>query len=76
VNHGDSVEIWVDENGRLVGAPRSTTTALFDSVVVAAASWLTVAALATALIIGVRTLHLRMREAAWQQDIDRLLRGD
>ncbi len=75
VNHGDSVAIWVDADGRLVGAPRSTTTALLDSVVVAAATWLTVAALATALVVGVRIVHLRMRDAAWQRGIDRLLRG-
>ncbi len=76
VNHGDSVAIWVDDDGRMVGAPRSTNTALLDAVVVAAATWLTVAALATALVIGVRTLNVRMREAAWQRGIDRLLRGD
>jgi hypothetical protein len=63
VNHGDSVAIWVDEDGRLVGAPRSTTTALLDSVVVAAATWLTVAALATACCAAIRTSRTR---SGWQ----------
>ena len=75
VKPGDSVAIWVDDDGSLVAAPRSTSTALLDAVVVAAAAWLTVAAVAIAVVVGVRALHTRLRDAAWQRDIDRLL-GD
>jgi hypothetical protein len=46
VKAGDTVEIWVDENGSMVNAPKSTTTAVLDATVVGAAAWLTVAAVA------------------------------
>jgi len=76
VKPGDSVEIWVDENGSMVSAPKPPSTALLDAAVVAAITWLTVAAIAALAVAGVRALHTRMRDDAWQRDIDRLLGRD
>ena len=76
VKAGDTVEIWVDESGSMVGAPKSTTTAVLDATVVAAAAWLTVAAVAAFGVAGVRALYERLRDEAWQRDIDRLMGRD
>jgi hypothetical protein len=73
---GDTVEIWVDERGSMVSAPKSTTTAVLDGAVVAAATWLTVAAVAAFAVAGVRAVHSRLRDQAWQRDIDRLMGRD
>lgn len=54
VRPGDTVDIWVDENGSMVSAPKSTTTAMLDGVVVAAAVWLTVAG-GAAIAVAART---------------------
>lgn len=69
---GDTVNIWVDENGSMVSAPKSETTALLDALVVAAFTWVIAAALAAFAVAGVRALHRRMRDDLWQRDIDRL----
>lgn len=73
---GDTVEIWVDENGSMVGSPKPATTAVLDAAVVAAVTWLTVAAVAAFIVAGVRALHMKMRDEAWQRDIDRLFDRD
>lgn len=51
---GDTVEIWVDDNGSMVSAPKSNTTAMLDGAVVAAAVWLTLAGVA-AIAAAART---------------------
>ena len=76
VKAGDTVEIWVDESGSMVSAPKSTTTAVLDATVVAAATWLSVAAVAAFGVAGVRALYGRLRDDAWQRDIDRLMGRD
>lgn len=76
VKAGDTVEIWVDESGSMVSAPKSTTTAVLDATIVAAATWLTVAAVAAFGVAGVRALYGRLRDDAWQRDIDRLMGRD
>jgi hypothetical protein len=76
VKAGDTVEIWVDENGSMVGPPKPATTAVLDAAVVAAVTWLTVAAMAAFVVAGVRALHMKMRDEAWQRDIDRLFDRD
>jgi hypothetical protein len=76
VKAGDTVEIWVDENGSMVGAPKPATTAVLDGAVVAAITWLTVAAVAAFVVAGVRALKMKMRDEAWQRDIDSLFGRD
>jgi hypothetical protein len=76
VKAGDTVEIWVDKRGSMVSAPKSTSTAVLDATVVAVATWLTVAAMAAFGVAGVRALYGRLRDDAWQRDIDRLMGRD
>jgi hypothetical protein len=76
VKAGDPVEIWVDENGKMVSAPKPPTTATLDATVVAAFTWVTVAAVAAFVVAGVRALNARMREDAWQRVVDRILERD
>ena len=76
VKAGDTVEIWVDESGSMVSAPKSATTAVLDATVVGAATWLTVAAVAAFGVAGVRALYGRLRDDAWQRDLDRLMGRD
>lgn len=73
---GDTVDIWVDRNGSMVGAPKSEGTALLDALVVAAFTWVLVAAGAGFVLSGIRALHRRMCDDAWQRDIDRLFNRD
>lgn len=73
---GDTVNIWVDENGSMVSAPKSETTALLDALVVAAFTWVVATALAAFAVAGVRALHRRVRDEAWQRDIDRFFGRD
>ena len=76
VRTGDTVEIWVDENGSMVGKPKPVSTATFDAGVVAVAAWLAVAAASAFAVSAVRALQARLRDEAWQRDIDRLLGRD
>jgi hypothetical protein len=44
--------------------------------VVGNATWLTVAAVAALGVAGVRALYGRLRDDAWQRDLDRLMGRD
>ncbi|PEG36484.1 hypothetical protein CQY20_18870 [Mycolicibacterium agri] len=76
VKPGDSVPIWVDENGALVPAPKSATTALLDAIVVGIATWVVAAAITAAAAVWIRAFHMWLRQEAWQRDLDRLLGTD
>ena len=73
VEAGDVIEIWVDDNGSMVSAPTSPTTAALDAAAVAVITWVTVAAVAGFAVSGVRVLNARMRNDARQRAIDTLL---
>lgn len=76
VKPGDSVEIWVDDDGSLVAPPKSETIALLDALVVGTATWLVGAAVAAAVLVWVRAFQEKLRDAAWQRGIDRLMGAD
>jgi len=71
VKVGDSVEVWLDDEGRPVG--RSSTTAVDEAVASAFGVWLGVSLSAVALYFGARMALDRARHAAWQRDFDNLL---
>ena len=73
VKPGDSVQIWVDKNGSLVGTPLSTGRAAMDGLTVAVAIWLVAAGGAALIIVGVRLVLAKVRDAGWQHDIGILL---
>jgi hypothetical protein len=70
---GDSIEIWVDQDGSQVGPP--IRSAADEAVAAALAIWLSVAIAAAALLAGARAILNRARHARWQNDFDDLV-GD
>jgi hypothetical protein len=71
VKSGDSIDIWVDQNGFQVAPP--TRTAVDEAVAAALATWLGVAGAAAALFVGTRAALDRSRHARWQHDFDNLV---
>jgi len=61
VKAGDSVDIWVDENGYHVGVPHRT--ALDEAVAAALSTWLSVAAVAAVLLAGGWVVVDRLRDS-------------
>jgi hypothetical protein len=70
---GDSIAIWVDNNGAQVPAPTPTTRAAVEAVVAAVAMWVCVIGAAATLFTITRTVCDRMRFTAWQHDLDSLV---
>jgi multisubunit Na+/H+ antiporter MnhB subunit len=70
---GDSIEIWVDNNGAQVPAPNPTTRAAVEAVVAAVAIWVSVIAAAATLFAITRAVCDRIRFTGWQQDLDSLV---
>ncbi|WP_414688900.1 hypothetical protein [Mycobacterium sp.] len=71
VKTGDSIDIWVAEDGSHIGPPLRTA---FDAAVAAAvAIWFGVAIAAAALYAGTRILLNRARHARWQRELAVLL---
>lgn len=68
---GDSVEVWVDEDGAQVSHP--VRSAVDEAVVTALVIWLSVAITATAFCVGTRAVLNRIRHARWQHDFDTLV---
>ena len=73
VKTGDSIDIWVREDGSHVGPP--PTTAYDEAVAFAAATWFSVAIAAGVLVAASRAALNRARHARWQDDFDNLI-GD
>jgi hypothetical protein len=71
VKTGDSIDIWVAEDGSHVGPPLRT--ALDAAVAAAEAIWFGAAIAAAALVAGTRTFLNRARHARWQKDFDKLV---
>jgi hypothetical protein len=66
---GDSIAIWVDNNGAQVSAPPSTTRAAAEAVVAAVAIWVSVIAAAATLYAITRAVCDRVRFSGWQHDL-------
>ncbi|OBF85486.1 hypothetical protein A5791_23025 [Mycobacterium sp. 852002-51163_SCH5372311] len=71
VQVGDTVEVWLDDDGSPVGRP--STTAVDEAVASAFAVWLGTTLSAVALYLVARMALDRSRNAAWQRGIDNLL---
>ncbi|WP_434780888.1 Rv1733c family protein [Mycobacterium tuberculosis] len=69
---GDRVGIWVDSAGQLVDEPAPPARAIADAALAALGLWLSVAAVAGALLALTRAILIRVRNASWQHDIDSL----
>jgi hypothetical protein len=70
---GDTVDIWVDNNGAQVPAPAPTTNAAAEAAMGAVVIWICVAAIAATLFTLTRTVCDRIRFTRWQHDLDNLV---
>jgi beta-lactamase regulating signal transducer with metallopeptidase domain len=70
---GDTIEIWVDNNGAQVPAPTPTTRAAVEAVTGALVIWISVAAIAATLFTVTRAVCDRIRLTGWQHDLDSLV---
>ncbi len=73
VKLGDTIDIWVKDDGTHAGPP--PTTADEEAVAAGLAMWLGVAAAAAAAVAGTRAACDRARRARWQRDITGLVRA-
>jgi hypothetical protein len=71
VKTGDSIDVWVAEDGSHIGPPLRT--ALDAAVAAAEAIWFGAAMAAAALVAGTRAILNRVRHARWQEDFDKLV---
>lgn len=75
VKAGAALEIWVDDHGRAVAAPRPVGRAVIDAVAAALIGWM-IAILAAAEAVGAVRAHLRrMRDDQWDREIRSLVDG-
>ena len=70
---GDTVEIWVDDNGAQAPAPTPTTRAAVEVATGALVIWISVAAIAATLSTLTRAVCDRIRFTGWQHDLDSLV---
>ena len=73
VKPGDSIDIWVNQDGSQAGPPMRT--AVYEAVAAGLAIWLSVAIAAAALFAGTRAVLNRLRHARYQHDFDNLVGG-
>ena len=73
---GDTVEIWVDDNGAQAPAPTPTTRAAVEAATGALVIWISVAAIAATLSTLTRAVCDRIRFTGWQHVIDSLVGRD
>jgi len=70
---GDTIEIWVDDNGAQVPAPPSTMRSAAEAVTGALVIWISVVATAATLVTAARAVCDRFRFTQWQHDLDNLV---
>jgi len=73
---GDTLEIWVDNNGAQVPAPAPTSRAAAEAAMGALVIWICAAAIAATLSTVTRALCDRIRFTRWQHDLDNLVGND
>lgn len=69
---GDTVELWVDDDGAQAQAPTPTTRAALEGFAAALAVWLIVAAAMATLFTITRGVCDRLRWTGWQHDFEHL----
>lgn len=76
IKAGETLQIWVDDNGNRVDQPTPIAAADMDAVTVAVAVGLIVALAAGLAVVAVSAHAARMRDAQWDQDICCLVEED
>jgi len=69
VKAGDSLRIWVDDQGARAERPSPVERAAVDALTAAVVGWLIVVAAAAQVVAAVRAHATRMRDAQWERDI-------
>jgi len=72
VKAGEQVRIWLDDQGKITGAPRNDTDARIDSFGVAVFAWLAIAAVVGAMMAGLRSALRRTRDREWDRGLQEL----
>ena len=67
---GDSVEVWVDNNGAQVPPPTPTARAAVEAAMGALVIWISVSAIVASMFTVTRTISDRIRFTEWQRDLD------
>ena len=70
---GDTIEIWVDDNGAQVPAPTPTSRAAAEAAMGALVIWIIVAAFAAILFTVTRAACDRIRFTGWQHDFESMV---
>jgi beta-lactamase regulating signal transducer with metallopeptidase domain len=73
VETGDTVEIWVDNNGAQVPAPSPTSRAAMEAAMGALVLWISVVAITATLFTVTRAACDRIRFRRWQHDLDNMV---
>jgi hypothetical protein len=73
---GDTLEIWVDDNGAQVPAPAPTSRAAVEAAMGAVVLWICAAAIAATMFTLTRAVCDRIRLTRWQHDLDQLVGND
>jgi hypothetical protein len=73
VSVGDTVEIWIDDNGIRVSAPCAPFVATLEGACAAAILWLGVVMVVGALAAVLRWRLARMHDAHWEREIKALV---
>jgi len=73
---GDTLEIWVDDNGTQVPEPAPTSRAATEAAMGAMVIWICAAAIAATLFTLTRAVCDRIRFTRWQHDLDKLVGND
>lgn len=69
----DTIEIWVDDNGKQVPAPTPTSHAATEAAIGAFVIWMTMAVIAATVYTITRTVCDRIRFAGWQHGLDSMV---
>lgn len=69
---GDSIKIWVDDNGMPFSAAVPTSRAAVEAVLGALVIWICATAIAVTALIFTRAVCDRVRFTGWQHDLDNL----
>lgn len=70
---GDTVEIWVDPDGKPVSPPGTPGRAALEAIMVAALAWVGLSGATALLYLGVRAVCDRIRLAQWQTALEDLV---
>ncbi len=73
VRTGDTVRIWLDDQGELTAPPLTDEDARVDALATTALVWLTMAAIVIGALLGLRSTIGRARDRSWDRSLRELV---